>query len=121
MPCYKVGIFASAIGTPMTREDLERRFYKRYAPIFREKFGKEITLYSLRHSSATQWLDEGFRHDEDILPSVQRQLGHKRLDSTSIYTHVAIEPMREMLRRYHPRELAYASLRKVPESPEDLS
>jgi len=30
---------------------------------------------------------------------------------------VAIEPMREMLRRYHPRELAYASLGKIPESP----
>lgn len=28
--------------------------------------------------------------------------------------------MRQMLRRYHPRELAYASLRKIPESPDEL-
>ena len=35
--------------------------------------------------------------------------------------HVAIEPMREMLRRYHPRELAFADLRKIPESPGGLA
>ncbi len=113
-------LFLSTVGTPLTREVFDWRFARRYGPAFKKKFGKSIGLYSLRHSSATHWMEEGFRHHQDILPCVQRQLGHRDLNSTSVYTHVSIEPLRQMLRRYHPRELAYASLGKIPESPKDL-
>jgi len=33
---------------------------------------------------------------------------------------VAIEPLRQMFRQYHPREKQFAHLAKIPGSPEDL-
>jgi len=79
-----------------------------------------ITLYSLRHTSATDWLDAAATRRRDVLPYVQRQLGHESLESTAIYTHVAIEPLRRMFKDYHPREQQWAVLAKIPASPDDL-
>ena len=106
-------------GIPINRVTFYEQFKRKYAPIMREKFKKHITPYSFRHTSATHWMDEGTKCKKDLLPYVQRQLGHKSLESTAVYTRVAIEPLREMFKRYHPRELDQKSLRKVP-SPTDI-
>ncbi len=43
------------------------------------------------------WMLKGAASEKkDALPFIQRQLGHESLESTAIYTHVAIEPLRQM-------------------------
>ncbi len=112
--------FISTVGGKLTRGTLQLHFAKNYVHRFKQKFGKRIALYSIRHTSATDWLDEGARKRRDVLPFVQRHLGHESLESTAIYTHVAIEPLRQMFKQYHPREKQFAQLGKIPGSPEDL-
>jgi len=112
-------IFLSATGSNLRSASWAGYFTNKYKPIMVKRFKKNITPYSFRHTSATHWLDSGARHKKDILPYIQRQLGHESLESTTIYTQVAIEPLREMFRRYHPRELSQKSLNKIP-SPSDV-
>jgi len=49
---------------------------------------KHVTVHSLRHSRATHWLDNGV----DIR-KIQVALGHKRVTTTEIYTHVSIQSL----------------------------
>jgi integrase/recombinase XerD len=53
----------------------------------------------LRHTCATHLLKGGadVRH-------VQALLGHKKLETTAIYTRVVVEDLRQVLERAHPRE-----------------
>jgi len=112
-------LFISATGTNLNRNSFAAHFSGKYAPIMRNKFNKNITPYCFRHTSATHWMDSGARQRKDVLPYVQRQLGHESLESTAIYTHVAIEPLRQMFKQYHPREKQFKHMNKIP-SPADL-
>ena len=112
-------LFISATGTDLSRSSFAAHFRRRYRPAIKDKFKKDVSPYVFRHSSATHWLDRGARKKKDLLPYVQRQLGHKSLESTAIYTHVAIEPLREMFKKYHPREIDTKHLRKIP-SPDEI-
>jgi len=57
--------------------------------------------HALRHACATHLLRGGadVRH-------VQAILGHKKLQTTSLYTRVVIEDLRQVVSRAHPRERA---------------
>jgi len=58
---------------------------------------KAITPHTFRHSMATQML----RNRAD-LRHIQAILGHARITSTELYTHVSLEDLKEVVRRAHP-------------------
>jgi site-specific recombinase XerD len=60
---------------------------------------KHITPHTLRHSCATHLL----KGKADIR-QIQKLLGHRRLSSTEIYTHVELSDLAEVISRCHPRE-----------------
>lgn len=65
----------------------------------RAGIAKHITPHTLRHSIATHLL----QGHADIR-QIQKLLGHRRLSSTEIYTHVEIGDLQEVIARCHPRE-----------------
>ena len=61
------------------------------------KLDKSVTIYTLRHSAATHWMEMGVD-----LRTIQKVLGHDRLSSTMRYTHLSYEHLQ---RQIHPIDL----------------
>jgi integrase/recombinase XerD len=87
---------SSRSGGPLDDADIVRIVKKAAA---RAKIKKPITPHSLRHTCATHLL----KGRADIR-QIQKLLGHRRLSSTEVYTHVEISDLREVISRCHPRE-----------------
>jgi integrase/recombinase XerD len=65
--------------------------------------GKTGGCHTLRHAFATALLRNGcdIRH-------IQAMLGHAKLETTAIYTHVSIRELLEAHRRFHPAQMPAA-------------
>lgn len=66
--------------------------------IIKASISMHISPHMLRHTFATSMLNNG----ADLV-SVKDLLGHESLNTTSIYTHVSNEKIREIYNRAHPR------------------
>ena len=63
---------------------------------------KVVSPHTLRHSFATALLEGGAD-----LRSIQAMLGHERIGTTEIYTHLDMSHIREDILNCHPRNIAY--------------
>ncbi|HNR98209.1 MAG TPA: tyrosine recombinase [Planctomycetota bacterium] len=88
-------LFLSQHGKTMDRENVWR-LVKRCAR--RAGIAKRVTPHTLRHSFATHLLTRGAD-----LRVVQELLGHARVETTEIYTHLDRTDLKRAHRRFHPR------------------
>lgn len=66
--------------------------------IFKASITMHVSPHMLRHTFATDMLNNG----ADLV-SVKEMLGHESLNTTSIYTHVSDDKIREIYNKAHPR------------------
>ena len=88
-------MFLTKTGRMIRKENLIDLLQRYAVPLGLE----HITPHLLRHACATHLLQGG----ADIR-YVQELLGHKDLGSTQLYTHITIKSLKEVHKRYHPRE-----------------
>ena len=88
-------LFLNKYGKRLTERSIER-IIKKYAII--AGINKKVTPHTLRHTFATHLLDRGAD-----LRMVQELLGHERITTTQIYTHLTVEKLKELYDKFHPR------------------
>ncbi len=88
-------IFLGRGGRPLTRQRLWQilKFHASQCG-----FKARVYPHALRHSFATHLLEGGAD-----LRAVQMLLGHSSITTTQIYTHLDLQHLRSIHRRYHPR------------------
>ena len=89
-------VFLTKRGTPFAAVTMWLRIKQR---VKRAGIGRNVTPHMLRHSFATHLLENGAD-----LRIIQELLGHASISTTQVYTHVAGHHLREVHRRFHPRQ-----------------
>lgn len=88
-------VFLSNRGTGISRI-MVYHFIKEYAAIAGIK--KNISPHTFRHSFATHLLEGGAN-----IRAIQQMLGHEKITTTEIYTHLDREFLRQEIIEHHPR------------------
>lgn len=88
-------VFITKTGGRITQRSI-RRIVKKYVNIAR--INKVIGPHTIRHSFATHLLAAGCN-----LRSVQELLGHRKLQTTQLYTHLSRKRIKEAYLKFHPR------------------
>jgi integrase/recombinase XerD len=91
-------VFLSKRGTPISRI-MVFHFIKQYAEAAGIK--KNISPHTFRHSFATHLLEGGAN-----IRAIQQMLGHEKITTTEIYTHMDREYLRQEIIEHHPRNIA---------------
>ena len=94
-PRSSEALFVTVRGEAMSRQ-MFWKLVKRYA--LQSGITAPLSPHTLRHAFATHLLNHGAD-----LRVVQMLLGHADIGTTTIYTHVARERLRQLHARHHPR------------------
>ena len=89
-------LFLNLHGNPMNRRTAEEIIYKRVEEV---SLNHHISAHTLRHTFATHMLENG----ADIR-TVQELLGHEKLSTTQIYTHLTSDYLRQEYFKKMPRK-----------------
>ena len=95
-PVSTAAVFLNRRGRPFAPVTLWARIKRRARLAGIER---NVTPHMLRHSFATHLLERGAD-----LRVIQELLGHASIGTTQVYTHVGRSRLRELHRRFHPRE-----------------